>query len=868
MIFTAPLALTALLLLPVFYLLLRLTPPPPKRLRFPPLSLLAGLDNREQTAAKLPLWLALLRAAILLCLIIGIAGPVWRPPPALPGTGPVLLVVDNGWAAAANWPQITATAQQIIAAAGLQNREVAILATARGEDGTAPRAPPLASAAAAEGALATLQPEPWPTDHFAASKTIAAASEPTRIYIADGITDSPGGPGFLATLHPNRIFAPGTSPALLGPVRLSPSGSLVLHAMSNPQNAQWQAENASGASLARGAFAPNGDATITLPPSIRNQIAKFILIGPPSAAATTLLDQSDAAHTAGLAGGSSTADAPFLGGLYYLSRALPPGTIITRASPGTLLAARPGIICLVDQPLTPNLADAARSYIAAGGILVRFAGPLTAAAPDSLTADPLLQGTRRLGGTLTWSKPEPLAPIPPGSPLAGLNPERTLTISRQVLADPATLDPATIWASLADGTPLILGRPAGQGDLVNILTSANPDWSNLALSGLYPAILQRLVALGHGNAASSTIAQPLSLRMDAFGTLRQATGTALLHLSELPAAQISPARPPGLYGTGSTIALNLAGHIPPFTKAKLPGAQPFIGTAPPNRLGPSLIALALVLLTLDLALSLLIRGKIPRLGFSLLAMAILPATAHAQPAAALQPTLGYISSGDSGTDQTTAYGLAFVTANVSAHSSVQLAPPALLNPSTDDLAFYPLIYWLLRPATPTPSPAACEALNIFMSHGGLLVIDTEGADAGSPGSGAGFAPGAGAALTRITACLDLPPLQPLTGQDVIAHCFYIIPGFPGRFTGAPVLAAIPAARDADGVTPIILTQNDWAGAWARDSTGIPEQTPLPGGDAQRLVADRLGINLVIYSLTGDYKADQAFAPALLDRLGQ
>jgi hypothetical protein len=81
------------------------------------------------------------------------------------------------------------------------------------------------------------------------------------------------------------------------------------------------------------------------------------------------------------------------------------------------------------------------------------------------------------------------------------------------------------------------------------------------------------------------------------------------------------------------------------------------------------------------------------------------------------------------------------------------------------------------------------------------------------------------------------------------------------------LAAIPAARDADGVTPIIVSQNDWAGAWARDVAGDTEETPLPGADNQRIIADRFGINLVIYALTGSYKADQNTVPALLDRLG-
>ena len=59
-----------------------------------------------------------------------------------------------------------------------------------------------------------------------------------------------------------------------------------------------------------------------------------------------------------------------------------------------------------------------------------------------------------------------------------------------------------------------------------------------------------------------------------------------------------------------------------------------------------------------------------------------------------------------------------------------------------------------------------------------------------------------------------------------------------------------------------------AGAWARDLNGNAEQSPLPGGEDQRVIADRFGANLVIYALTGDYKSDQARLQEFLDGMGQ
>jgi hypothetical protein len=109
-------------------------------------------------------------------------------------------------------------------------------------------------------------------------------------------------------------------------------------------------------------------------------------------------------------------------------------------------------------------------------------------------------------------------------------------------------------------------------------------------------------------------------------------------------------------------------------------------------------------------------------------------------------------------------------------------------------------------------------------------------------------------------------MERLTTANALAHCFYILPSFAGKFVGDPVLIANVGARDADGVTPVIIGQNDWAGAWARDANGDAEQTPLPGGEDQRVIADRFGTNLVIYALTGDYKSDQSRLPAFLDSM--
>lgn len=864
MIFTAPLVLLGLLALPALYFLLRLTPPAARRVVFPPLRLLRGLAVQQRQAARMPWWLLLLRLAIAGLVIIGLAGPALHPAPGLPGAGPVWLVVDNGWAAAADWPARRAEMLQIIASADQAQRAVAVLATARAPDGAAlaVQGPmPAAQAAAVAGAMV---PMPWPVDRVQAARVLAAAPHPALIYLADGITDGPGFAAFMRAAQPLRIYSDGVTARLLAAPELAANGDLTVHLAAGPEESQVLAMTQNGDVLARAGFS-HGVARLALPVALRARLARLVLAGPPTAGGTLLLDGSTRAAMVGILAGDGNAETPYLGGLFYIRRALPVGSQVLTGDLAGILADRPGVIIADDVPLGQDEIAAARQFIEAGGVLVRFAGPLTAAAPDELNPDTLLPGDRSLGGALTWSKPQTLAGFPPGSPFAGMAGDAGVTVARQSLADPTQLDPAHIWMSLADGTPLVLGRALGRGFVVSVLTSANADWSNLALSGLYPAMLARLVGLSQSAPVRPDAVLALQSGLDGFGQIVPAVNAASLRAADLGGVMVSPWHPPGLYGAGDAmVALNLGGHVAPVAAASLPGALALNRLAPQVDFGPDLLAAALLLLAVDLLLSLWLRGLLRWA----LPVVLLMMSGHLARAddPALTTSLAYVITGDAPVDQVSADGLGYLSAAVSAHSSAQLGAPAGVNPGVDDISLYPLLYWPVLAGDPPPADAACEAMKTYMRHGGLLVIDTQGGEADAPGSGAGFAPGASAALQRDTACLDLPPMQPLTSHNVLAHCFYIIHDFPGKFTGAPVWVATAAARDADGVSPVIIGGNDWAAAWARDAYGNAEQTPLPDGETQRMIADRFGANLVIYALTGSYKADQAGLPNLLNRL--
>jgi len=125
-----------------------------------------------------------------------------------------------------------------------------------------------------------------------------------------------------------------------------------------------------------------------------------------------------------------------------------------------------------------------------------------------------------------------------------------------------------------------------------------------------------------------------------------------------------------------------------------------------------------------------------------------------------------------------------------------------------------------------------------------------------------------AALRTLTQGLNIPPLIPVPPDHVLTKAFYLMQDFPGRWSGGRLWVEGSENRANDGVARVIVGGHDWAAAWSVDAHGQSVFPVVPGGEKQREMAYRFGVNLVMYALTGNYKADQVHVPAILERLGQ
>jgi len=183
------------------------------------------------------------------------------------------------------------------------------------------------------------------------------------------------------------------------------------------------------------------------------------------------------------------------------------------------------------------------------------------------------------------------------------------------------------------------------------------------------------------------------------------------------------------------------------------------------------------------------------------------------------------------------------------------------------------------PGAAKPTQDAINRIDAYMKQGGTVLFDTRDAIEAPPGpNGESQTPGM-LTLRNILSSLDVPELEPVPREHVLTKTFYLLRDFPGRFSSGQTWvetlprdeddeAASKPARGGDGVSPIIITSNDLAGAWALRPDGQPMLPLTPGEPRQREFAFRAGVNIVMYTLTGNYKADLVHSPALIERLGQ
>ncbi len=893
--FAAPWALAALAGLIAVWWLLRIRPPAPRRLRFPAIRLLFGLNDREEPPHTTPLWLLILRMTLFALVVLALAGPRWDTDPGLDAEGDVLVVVDDGWAAARGWESTRRSLLEVMDTLRRQGRSVVLAGTAPGTDRFLSQMP--VDPDEAVRLVRVLEPQPWPVDRRAFLESLVGADFSAVgeiLWFWDG-TD--GGDSEATHLLVRQLSRIGMLHLMTGPEQEAPLVLLPPHedaeglaprlwrARHTGSEQAWvRAVSLDGRVLTRvlATFADGEDtvaAPLGLPRELRRDVTRLEIEGQRHAGAVVLVDDRWQRRTVGLVTqGDDYAARPLLAPTYYLRRAIEPFAEVRQGSLGMLLEDPLSVIVLADVgQLRPEGSSALEVWLDSGGTLVRFAGERLVDVNDPLLPVRLRAGeTRSLGGAFSWEQPFTLGPFPMNSPFAGLEVPDDVLIRRQMIAEPSSsLDDQTL-ARLTDGTPLVTAARRGRGELVFFHVTANTDWSNLPLSGLFVSMLQRVVERAEGGAGElgAEVLPPLAL-LDGFGREVPPHSEALsVGSAQLLEGMPGPGHPPGYYGNDLfRRSLNLGTSVAGvrLVREGLPeGVEPVarFGTTTMD-LAPWLFALALGLLLVDIVAGLAMRGLIGGRGWASAAavLAVLSvADTRAEdtiPVGALAIQFGYVQTGDPAVDQISQLGLAALGQVLADRTSVVPAPPKAVDIERDPLEFHPFIYWPMTDTQEAVTETTAARIDAYLQAGGLIVLDTR---SGSPVAQLTSSRQGDPRLAKVLGSLDLPPLVPVSGSHVLGRSFYLLSSFPGRWAGNPVWIESTADRSRDEVASVLIGAAGWAAAWAASPDGRPLLPVTPGGERQRELAYRFGVNLAMYAMTGNYKSDQAHTRTILQRL--
>jgi hypothetical protein len=918
--FATPWALAALIGLPVLWWLLRITPPQPRQVTFPPLRLLLLLRPKEETPAHTPWWLLLLRLLIAALVILALAEPILNPQAASRGSQALVLVIDDGWTGAPHWRQKLARADDLLANAERDGRPAILITTAPPASGEAIQLSQMMPAAELRPVVAGLQPKAWTSDRTALVQALLQARLPESadvVWISDGLRDDESGESaytlaeYLQRLGPlSVISAPEDATLALLPPTTSAQGDTVTLRRSGNATGELgvtlRAVTDQGRVLSRepmrfAARAETATLKLDLPSELRNQLARLEIEEQPSAGTVQLLDDRWRRRPVGLVtGGAVETRQPLLGDLFYLERALGPYAELRSAPVTELLQREIAVVVLADvAQVVASESRQLEQWIERGGVLLRFAGPRMAEATDGLLPVRLRQGSRQLGGALSWSQPQRLGVTPETSPFFGLGGSEEVTVSRQVLAEPEAQLGDKTWLRLEDGTPLVTASQRGKGWLILVHTTANTLWSDLALSGFYVEMLRKVIDLSQGVSGTGEAADaplpPLGV-LDGFGRAIE-PGPAVQPIASraIGTTKPGPRHPPGWYGRlDSRQALNAAHaetKLMPVTSWPTGVIQLRLdATSRETHLLPWLLGAALLLFLADWLIGLALRGLLPvrisawrRPAAAALALAVLlgasllagPAQAQNRRStvsaadefalkASLDLRLAYVVTGQADVDQMSRAGLYGLTEVLYRRTSIEAAEPISVNLEADDISLVPFLYWPVTPQQPQLSDAALRRIDQFMKTGGMILFDTRDQAMGLSGTAA--SPNTDK-LRQLLSRLDIPPLMPVPDDHVLTKAFYLMQDFPGRYTGGTLWVERNPGGDKDGVTSIVIGSHDFAAAWAIDSNGRPLAVTVPNLPRQREYAYRFGVNLLMYTLTGNYKADLVHVPALLERLG-
>lgn len=903
--FTSPLILMALLGLPLVWYLLRLNPPQPQRIILPTIRFLYDTKTPPPKPLTPPLWLLILRSLIFLLLVFAFAQPIFKRNDLSIQNQTVLIIHDDYYIAGIDWQKRMSVLSGLLTDLDSAQNKILYI-DGRIEDNLPDFSlmPNLASDIRMSLEKAT--PRPVDNDYKIFFERLENAQQHNISQIF-WLTDPFNGlekermKNWLSSIAPTEviIFNPVQPIELLYNARVDESrmvfevGFLKLAQQNISEQIPVSLINSSGQIIHSG-FLQNpsredpGQQALEIgfdvPPAFLNDVIAARIGHTPHAGAVFLNQGDWVRPPVGLVTNLTlNNERPYISETYYLRRALEKYSEIKQGDIQGLIEDKSVSIIIWPDifPLSPADISAVEEWVENGGVLIQFASehPDVYSNNQSLMPVRLRAANRALDGTLSWDEPQRLTSWgASNSPFNGLAIPADVTIQKQVMAVPELSLLEKSWAVLEDGTPLVTAMRKEQGWTILFHITPTASWSNLPLSGLFENMFERLIKLNRQRGFNETIATAenyqLAQKITGFGQIQNLSSQMQnnINASVQFNRETKPSyeTPAGLYRSSmNSFALNLGPsllhqNVFDFTASQIELRDAdFRGNI---SFFPYLLLLALLLIILDMiALSMLHKFS-RRIAVFLLCAGLIFASINSVQAQtsdedlikfSITTHLAYFKTGDATFDAVTEKGLKSLGDEIMRRTSTQIGGVHGLDISQTSPALFPIIYWRLHPTEfPRITEQTRRSLLDFINHGGMILIDTASGRIENE------------TLTKLSQLVNFPALYPIDEKHVLKRSFYLMNYFPGYYNSEEFWTSKDEQNRHDGVSGLLVGANNWALAWARNEDGEPSFAIQSGSANQREWAYRFGVNLVLYSLTGNYKGDQVHIPFILERIGK
>ena len=614
---------------------------------------------------------------------------------------------------------------------------------------------------------------------------------------------------------------------------------------------------------------------LSFPTEIFNQIKSIRIVGQNHAGAKYYFDDfSKKKNIAIINDNEYHKESPLLSPIYYLKKSLDSKHNIKVEKIDNILNSNYSTIIIPETVKIPNAFDKRlNDWLLEGGTLIKFSDDtLVEKKLNFLTSKEIYGKIRNIEGQLTINNKLFISEFKKDSIFYGLEVPKDITINKQLIFD-TNPKQVKVLAKLNDNTPLVSMKKFGEGEIILFHVGANNNWSNLPISSLFPDMINRVLLFSKNYNSSNLTDLNLNKEIDGFGNLITPKKIVTIgKFDKLKTVKPSFDIPPGQYENNQiSIALNLSTNIGQHQiKEADRSAISTYSFKNTKDLSSIILKIILTMFILDLLLTLMIKNNInlskivtKRINVLIFILFFLTFI-KLENVSANETYLAYVKIKNTQINNISKNGLETIRNLLITRTSINPKGVIGLDINSDYIFSYPFIYWPLTKNLLSIEKSEIIKIKNYLDNGGIFFFDIIGFSR----KNLNLKEKKFQEIRNFLNEIGANELSIIPKGHTLTKSFYLLNKFPGKWDNRFLFVESSNLQYKDGVSSIILGFNDWAKAWAVDDNNLPLFPVVPGGERQRELAYRFGINITMYALTGNYKSDQIHSKSILKRLSK